>query len=319
MRDRLVVIVNLDLQEIFTRVADKLEAWFEAAAEMLPNFVVAIVVVIAFGLLARLIGRWTTKALGRWMDNEPVSELLGTIARVAVVAIGVFIALGLLQLEKTVTSLLAGVGVLGLALGFAFQDIAANFMSGLLMAFRGPFDVGDVVKIDEHMGTVQTIELRATFVKTFQGPVVIIPNKDVYQNDVVNYTVSGERRIDIEVGIAYGDDMRSAIRAIEAGVSALDYRDRSRDIEVYFSGFGDSSMNLVVQMWLDLQTEQSSFLVARSEMVIAIKKALDEAGLTIPFPIRTLDFGAGAVGGETLHAHPLKFADAANAERQPAE
>jgi len=311
--------MNMDFQEVFNKVSGKLQAWFEAAAEMLPNFVVAIVVVVAFGLLARLIGRWTTKALSRWMDNEPVSELLGTIARITVVAIGVFIALGMLQLEKTVTSLLAGVGVIGLALGFAFQDIAANFMSGLLMAFRGPFDVGDVVEIGDHMGTVQAIELRATFIKTFQGQVVIIPNKDVYQNDVVNYTVSGERRIDIEVGVAYGDDLRSAVRALETGVSTLDYRDSSRDIGVYVAGFGDSSINLVVQMWLDLSTEQSSFLTARSEMVIAIKKALDEAGLTIPFPIRTLDFGAGAVGGETLHAHPLKFADAANAERQPAE
>lgn len=298
------------LQSLYGSVSAKLTTWFEAGVDMLPNFVIAVLVVLVFGLVARLAGRWSARGLARWVDSEPVSNLVGTVVRLTVVFIGIFIALSLLHLDKTVTSLLAGVGVAGLALGFAFQDIAANFMSGLLMAFKGHFEVGDVVEVAGHLGTCEAITLRATTIRTYQGLSVIIPNRDVYQRDIINYTATAERRIDIPVGVAYSDNLPLAIEAIVKEVSKIETRDDTRDVAAFFTGFGASSIDLVVHVWID-QAHQQEFLEARSEAVMAIKRAVDEAGLTIPFPIRTLDFGASDVGGENIASMPLSVVDSA--------
>ena len=103
--------------------------------------------------------------------------------------------------------MLAGAGVLGLALAFAFQDIAANFMSGIFISFRKPINIGDIVKIKDYMGKVTEINLRDSVIRTFQGQLVIIPNKDIFQNAIENYSMWGKRRIDLAVGISYGDDL----------------------------------------------------------------------------------------------------------------
>ncbi len=300
--------MDIRFNEALEKIWSKLDTWLESGLEMLPNFAIAVIVVVVFGLTGRLVHRLVQRGVMRWSNNEPISALMGRLARISVVLIGLFIALGLLHLDKTVTSLLAGVGVLGLALGFAFQDIAANFMSGIIMAFRGHFEVGDLIEVSGHLGTVQSIELRATTIKTFQGLTVILPNRQVFQNDLINYTLTDERRVDIVVGVAYCDDLREAISAIKREVAKVEYRDEKRDPDAFVTGFGDSSINLVVHMWLDL-SRQPNFLIGQSEAMIAIKRAIDEAGLTIPFPIRTLDFGGKVVGGESIADHPLRFAD----------
>jgi small conductance mechanosensitive channel len=281
------------------RMLARLNEWFETAVVMLPNLVVA-VIVIGFGAFA---ARWVSKAvssvLRRVTDNEPISELLATLARIATILVSLFVALGLLQLDRTVTSLLAGVGVVGLALGFAFQDIAANFMAGFLMALRRPFDVGDQVEIGGHHGAILRINLRSTELETLDGLWIMVPNRDVFQSPIVNYTHTPRRRLELEVGTAYGDDMEKVRDVILGAVHDVPLRDREREVEVFFNAFGDSSINSTVRIWLTEST-QREYLHAKSEAMIAIKKAFDREGITIPFPIRTLDFGAGVVGGERL-------------------
>lgn len=127
------------LDTLVTKVTD----WGQQFIEMLPNMVAAIVVLLAFVLLARIASRLVEKGLRRATNHQALVGLGSTVTRLVVIGGGVFIALGILNLQTTVTSLLAGVGVIGLALGFAFQDMAANFMSGALMAIRRPFEVGD--------------------------------------------------------------------------------------------------------------------------------------------------------------------------------
>lgn len=312
--------MNEVISRITTRIFSKLEGWFEGAAAMLPNFVIAVLVVLAMGFAARWVSRWVSQVLTRWTDNKPVGELMGTVARIIIVALGLFLALSLLQLEKTVTSLLAGVGVIGLALGFAFQDIAANFMSGLFLAFRGNFEAGDVIEVAGHRGAVQKIELRATTIRTFQGLTVIIPNKEVFQNDLTNYTLTEERRVDIPVGVAYSDDLQAALDAIVEEVGKIETRDPEREVKAFFTDFGGSSINMIVHVWMSEST-QPTYLEGRSQAIMAIKRAVDSAGLTIPFPIRTLDFGASVVGGEGLNTKTLHVVEreAQDVAAQPAE
>lgn len=277
----------------------KLSGWGQTAIEMLPNFILAVLVVTCFGLMARYVGRVVARGLHRLMDNEALSSLLSNIVKVALVVAGLSIALSLLHLDKAVTSLLAGVGVVGLALGFAFQDIAANFISGAFLAFRGPFEAGDIIEVEGRLGTVEEIHLRRTVLRTFDGLNVIVPNKDMFQSVLINYSRTEERRVDLELGVAYSDDLELAREVICSALEDLRLRDPNRSVEVLFTSFGDSSINLQVRVWLAEPT-QLSYLEARSAMIIAIKSAFDAASITIPFPIRTLDFGAVDVGGASL-------------------
>lgn len=195
-------------------------------------------------------GKGVAAVFHRVTDNGQIARLMGVIVTLAFRIIGLFIALGLIQLDKTVTSLLAGVGVIGLALGFAFQDIAANFMSGIIMALQRPFRVGDQVEVVGQHGRIERMDLRSTTLTTLQGLSILVPNKDIFQNPVVNYTLTAHRRLELPVGVAYDSDLEEVRSvALEAARRVPD-RDEARSPEVMFSDFGDSSINLVLRVWL---------------------------------------------------------------------
>lgn len=289
----------MDIASIPSQLATKVQAWSEGLVAMLPNLVLALVVVLGFGFASRWVRAGVERSIYRVSGNRPISDILGGLARVGTVVLGAFIALSLLKLDKTVSSLLAGVGVLGIALGFAFQDIAANFMSGFLMALRRPFDVGDQVEIADRLCKVKEIALRATTVETTDGLSIIVPNKEVFQNAIVNYTKTESRRLDLPVGVAYGDDLAMVRDVTLTALEALPGRDRDQELEVFYTGFGGSSIDLVARVWLQA-SNQAAFMAARSDAIMRIKNAYDEHGITIPFPIRTLDFGARTAGGVRL-------------------
>jgi len=274
----------------------KLSDWGRQFIEILPNIAAAMVVIVIFGLLSRVVSRLAKQGLYKLTGHQTLVRLGSTIARIAVILGGVFIALGILDLRTTVTSLLAGVGVVGLALGFAFQDMAANFMSGVFMAVRRPFEVGDMVVIHEVFGTVEDIGLRSTTLRNFEGQICIVPNKDVLQNEIRNYHTTGERRVDVDIGVSYGDSLREARKVAIEAIEGLAFRDPDREVTAIYEGYADSSIKLSVRFWI--KVPETSFLDARSEGVMVTKEAFDAAGLTIPFPIRSLDFGI--VGGQRL-------------------
>jgi small conductance mechanosensitive channel len=286
----------MDLSATFADLVAKMQGWVEDLILLIPNFIGAVLIVLAAGFAARLARRAVRGVLDRTSSYEQVNHLLATIVYVIVLAVGIFIALGVLDLDKAVTSLLAGAGIIGLALGFAFQDLAANFIAGILLSIRRPFVVGDIIETSDYMGTVVEVNLRSTRVRTFQGPIAIIPNSQVFQNPVETYS-TGERRVDLGCGVAYGDDLVKARQLALDAVKGLDMVDPNRPVDLYFNEFGDSSINFTLRFWLSFQ-KQTDFLHAQSEAIIAVKKAFDDNGITIPFPIRTLDFGV--VGGERL-------------------
>ncbi len=296
----------MNLTETFGDLADKMQGWLEQLILLLPNLVAAVLIVIVTVFVSRLVRRVVKGLLGRTSSYEQVNHLLATIAYVVVFAVGTFIALGVIGADKAVTSLLAGAGILGLALGFAFQDLAANFIAGILLSIRRPFLEGDIIETNDYMGIVDEINLRSTRIRTFQGQIAIIPNAMVFQNPVENFSTR-HRRVDLSCGVAYGDDLEQA-RALALGaVNGLDVVDTDRPVDLYFNEFGDSSINFVLRFWVSFG-KQTDFLTAQSEAIIAIKKAFDEGGVTIPFPIRTLDFGV--VGGERLdEILPRRFYD----------
>lgn len=278
-------------------MVDKFQRWLATAVVQLPNLLVAVLVAVAFWLVARAVRTGLSRALKRAPIPIPIRSLLTNVVSIAVFLAGIFVALGVLGLDKTVTSLLAGVGIVGLALGFAFQDIAANFMSGIILAVRRPFEVGHLIRSNEFLGVVNTISLRSTVMRQLTGEQVRLPNKDVLGNPIINYSATGERRVDLSVGVSYGDDLEKVRRVAVRAVEGLDCLKEGRAVELFYEGFGDSSISFSIRFWVSF-ARQPDYLSARSEAVMAIKRAFDAEDITIPFPIRTLDFAK--VGGTTL-------------------
>ncbi|MBV2246308.1 MAG: mechanosensitive ion channel family protein [Lentimicrobium sp.] len=299
--------MNLDFQSALSQVIEKIESWWETFVSMIPNMGVAILLLIIFVVLSRLAAKTFKKIFAKTSENKALTSLFTTIIKYTVIGIGLFIILSVLKLDKAVTSILAGVGILGLALGFAFQDIAANFVSGIILAFRTPFTIGDIIKVNDIMGTAMATNLRTTIVKTFTGQEVFIPNKDVLQNPIFNYTVLGKRRIDISVGISYGDDL-DKVQAIT--LETIKNIDGVIDLEntVFdYEEFGGSSINFNIRFWISYPGAPGYFKV-KTDAIKAIKKAFDDNDIMIPFPIRTLDFGIR--GGEPLSAMQLNLQNA---------
>ena len=300
--------------EVAQELTEKIVSWAEAGIAMLPNFILAFLIVVATGLTVKLLSRGVARIIEdtHFSEHPQLVTLSIGMAKIAGWAGGLFVALTVLNLDKTVTSMLAGLGILGLALGFAFKDLATNFMAGIMMTIRKPFKIGDVIEATSAniVGTVESIDLREVLVRKFDGELAMIPNKEVYENTIVSRSVP-MRRVSVEVGISYGDHLEEAKQALVGALEAIHPR-ADKPVEVYFKEFGGSSINLDCRMWIERST-QPDILEVRSKMVMAINHALDEAGCTIPFPIQTLDFG-GVVGGQSFskileHSNALSGAD----------
>ncbi len=170
----------MNLENWLPLVIKKLEKWEKQLVEMLPNFVLAAIIMAFFFLAARIVRRLIYGIVFKISKSESLTSLFSGVFQAAFLIVGLMMALNVLNLEKTVSSLLAGVGIIGLALGFAFQDLTANFISGVFMSVKRPFEVGDKIETNTFIGTVSHMELRSTTILTTAGLRVVIPNKDIF-------------------------------------------------------------------------------------------------------------------------------------------
>jgi len=281
----------MTLREAVAALSAKLAGWLHEVIVNLPNVLVALLVIALFWFLGRLVRRVLERLLGRVSHNVAVTRLLASASFLLVLAAGLFIALGVLKLDKTVMSLLAGAGVAALVLGFAFQDIAANMMAGILLSIRHPFRPGHLCEILDHEGVIEEVDLRFTVMRTLQGQMVFLPNKEVLGHPIKNFTLTGKRRIDLELNVSYGDDLELAKRLAAEAVADVSRRDKGRDVEVYYTSLAESAVRMMVRIWVEYE-KQRDFLEARSQAIQRIKAAFDQNGVTMPYPVRTLDFGA---------------------------
>lgn len=288
------------IEEAFDKIYFKVAAWIQHLILMLPNLFLALLVIVAFYVCASLIKKVLDKPLKRVSHNNAIIDVVLNLVFAIIVAIGTFIALGILKLDKAVTSLLAGAGIIGLALGFAFQDIAANFVSGILLILRRPAKLHDIIESNGYMGVVYNINLRSTIIRTFDGQYVHIPNKDIFSKPIVNYSTEGKRRIDLTCGISYGENLRKVRQVSLDAIKSIDYLYPGEDVTLFFNEFSDSSITFTVRYWVQFR-RQIDYWNAMSDGIIMLKEAFDKNDITIPFPIRTLDFGIK--GGEKLGEH----------------
>ncbi len=287
----------MDLNKAYHLIESKLLFWIRELIRLLPNIVIASLIIVLGFYVAKLVRKLAQKIFHRFTQHDTVSNLFSSFVYIVAIGVTLFVALSVLHLDKAVTSILAGAGIAGIALAFAFQDIAANFMAGILLSIRRPLVIGDLVKSKEIMGKVITINMRDTIIQTFQGQMVIVPNKDIFQNSLQNFTRSGKRRIDLTVGVSYGEDLEKVKQVTLQAVKNITVIDPDTPPRLFYNEFADSSINFTLQMWIN-STEQPVFWQGTSEAIMLIKKAYDQNGILIPFPIRTLDFGIK--GGENL-------------------
>ena len=277
----------MDYKKITSLLSDELTDWFHYGVHLVPRLVLALLVLTLFTILARIISRWVRAGLIRISNNQSLVNLTGSVVRVLVVAVGLFVALGLVGLEKTVTSLLAGAGVIALAIGFAFQDLTANFISGTMIALARPVEVGDMIETNGFMGKVLTIKLRSVVIDNGQGQTVEIPSKDVFQKPIINHSRLRLRRVEVVAGVSYLDDLAKAKQVAQTAVGTLAFVAKGRPIELNYRAFTDNAIQFALWFWIDPTATEAA--TAQSEAIMAIRNAFFQEQILMIFAGQTFD------------------------------
>lgn len=253
-----------------------------------PLIFAGIVVLLLTAVVAQLMRWLVRKVFSRSSFRRSMKELLEQLTFVAVWILGLLIALVLMFPNMTPTKALGGLGILSLAVGFAFKDIFENFFAGILMLWRFPFEPGDFIECEGITGRVEDTTIRMTLIRKVTDELVIVPNSFLFTNPVDVLTNLPERRMTIVVGVAYSVPIHEAVRTIARAVRGCATVSQAQEIQVFPMQFGESSIDIEVAWWCE--STPLGQRRSRGEVVAAIKQSLDAAGLEIPFPYRTLTF-----------------------------
>ncbi len=250
------------------------------AVGYLPDVIAAVVILLFFWILFRLTRGSIKTVLRRIGFHETlVKMLVDSIFRVTLFIIAFIMAAS--QIGINVGAALAGLGVAGLALSFAAQDSLANIIAGFLVFIDKPFEVGDRISVADQYGRVSSITMRSTRIRTNNNTYVIIPNKKIIDEVLVNHSKHGETRVEVPVGIAYKEDVRAARKVLLEAIHGIDGVAEEPEPDVVVTELGDSSVNMNVRVWITKADDEKPVFFRVME---ASKIALDEAGIEIPFP-----------------------------------
>lgn len=250
---------------------------------LLPKLSVALLIFLVSLYLSKVVNGLLLRALERRKVNAGAERLIAESARWSILVYGTILAL---QQFTDVTAFLAGLGILGFTVGFALQDVMKNFAAGVLLLLQKPFRVGENISVSGFDGTVTAIDLRSTEIKTFDGRIVILPNADVLNQAIINFTRSVHRRVELPVSVAYGSDLEQ-VRAITlAAIAQIPGLLSEPAPQVVFRHFGDSAVNFTVFYWVD--TTRIGLFTAQDAGLKFITQAFQQQGIEIPSPTRTL-------------------------------
>lgn len=271
--------------DLITPIQTQVEAMIIGAASIVPNIVLALIVIFLTWLLAKFAVRIANRMTGKTHLRTDLKNLTATLVRVFIWIFGLLIAAAVAIPGFTPAGMIAGLGVGALAIGFAFQDIFENFLAGVLIMLRDKMNIGDYIEADGIDGTVEQITLRETHIRQFSGELTILPNSMIFKNAVKIFSERPQRRFQLMVGVSYDTDLVEAEKVIRAAVEGVETIDPDKGVDVQANAFGGSSIDFLVRWWVN--TEQNSLFMVHHDVVLAIKKALDEAKIDIPFPIVT--------------------------------
>lgn len=274
---------------------DKLNGWWEAILLKLPNVAIAIVVLICSFLLARFLGNLLLKILRQRMQNQSVRRLLAKALKIIIVLGGFFIALGVLNLDKALTSILAGAGVVALAIGLALQSTLSNTFSGVMLSFLPRLQIGDYVETNDHGGYIHEISMRNLVLKRPDGQFVVMPNSKFIEEPFINYSLIDRGRITVSCGVAYGTELHSVKKMVMEKVKEAFPQKDNEKIEFYYTKFNDSSIDFILRFWIDF-VKKGQMYAAQDKAILLINDLFNENNIEIPFPIRTLNVSEEQLG-----------------------
>ena len=266
---------------------DKLVSVGEAFFLLLPNLVAATVLVVVVwyaskGLVVVI------KRISIARQRPDLGALLGSLARGLVLGMTLLFAAAIVFPSVNPGDIFATLGLGSVAIGFAFKDILQNLLAGLLLVIRRPYQRGDQIVVKGYEGTVEQIESRATFLKTYDGLRVIIPNSDVYTSPVVVKTAYPNHRDELVVGIGYGDNPAQAVEYFRAAVAAIEGVASEPPVEVIPWGLSDYTVNLKLRWWGG--SPRIEQVVLKGQVIMAVAKAAKEHGVDLPFPTSVVLF-----------------------------
>ncbi|NNF55797.1 MAG: mechanosensitive ion channel family protein [Acidimicrobiales bacterium] len=266
-------------------ISDSARNMIEGFLEAIPRVGVAIVITLIGYVLSRLIRTVLMKVFQR-SQTESFARVMSKLAGWIVFGVFALAATAAAFPSVKPVDLLAGLGFFSVAIGFAFQDILENTLSGVLLLIRQPFESGDQIEVSDQAGTVEAITIRETRIKTYDGRLVVIPNRDVYKNVIKVNTHFDDRRVDFVAGVAYENDARHATQVIVDALASLDGVASEPAPEALVTDLGVSTVNIQARFWCS--PGQHEVRVMLDEAIKTVKEALDSAGIEMPADIVAL-------------------------------
>jgi len=242
------------------------------------KIIAALAIFIIGRWLARGIQRLTAKILNKKKTDPTIVSFVEHLTYIALITFVVLAALAQLGLQTT--SFIAVIGAAGLAIGLALQGSLANFAAGFLMIIFKPFKAGDYIDGGGASGTVEKIEVFTTHIKTLDNKLVIVPNAKMMGDNIVNYSAKETRRVDLDFGVSYTDDIDKVRRAIQEVVSNKSKILKEPEAMILVKELADSSVNFQLRAWV----KGTDYWDVHFDVIESVKKKFDDQGISIPFP-----------------------------------
>jgi len=246
------------------------------------DFAINTVTAIAIFLIGRIVVRFLTRGMRKIMEQQDVDKTLVSFASnfvgMVLLAFVIIAAIGALGVQTT--SFIAVLGAAGLAIGLALQGSLSNFASGVLIVLFRPYKVGDWIEAAGVSGSVEEVQILTTVLKTGDNKQVIVPNSQIMNSIITNYSANDTRRIDMIVGVSYDDDLDQVRKTLEELVAADDRVLDDPACTIAVSELADSSVNFIVRPW----TATADYWGLKLDLTEAIKKRFDKEGISFPFP-----------------------------------
>ena len=261
---------------------ERLQEFLEGGLRFLPNILIGLLVLVLFMLAARAVRR-TVQRVSETRRHRNLAIALSRMAQWAMLLVGVLIAVTIAFPNFTPADLISALGITGIAIGFAFRDIFENFLAGILILVTEPFRINDQIVAEGFEGTVENIETRATTIVTYDGRRVVIPNSKLFKSSVMINTAFDKRRLQYDVTIGNGDDMRQAKRLMLETVRGIDGVLAEPAPDALVIGFADNGVTIRLRWWIN-PPRRADALDTQDQVLERVKDVLTRSGIDLPFP-----------------------------------
>ena len=260
-----------------------LNGYYHAFVEILPKLALALFLLFLFVFIARQIRRWLMPRLLRNSDDDLLTGFLADVGYWIALIIGVSVALGTLGLDGAVTKLLAGAGLSAFILGFALKDIGENFLAGILLAFKRPYKIGDLVETQGVKGRIIDMNLRETIIKSPDGKDVFVPNGGILKNPLYNYSVDDFLRLEFGVNLDKREDHKQAIRLIESTLKTTNgvLNDARHEPKASIEETASNSLCVNVSFWIHSPEAETDSPKIKTEAIQNVLSTLEENGFSL--------------------------------------